>query len=195
MMKKGRVEMLTDKVKKYWKKFREECDLMLDKGVSKSKVDEQILMVDAVLGMFDTIEALQQEKLQRIKEVSEQWAKEIVRADELQQENEQLKAQNGAMREAIQNFIDKANILTGSDERFIAEDSTYWKFKKVLETTPTTYHNPADVEALARDEDTLRDISDYLYDILPTGELTPQEADFVWKINTAKTMAEKAVEK
>jgi DNA repair ATPase RecN len=145
--------------------------------------------------LLDTIEAQQQEKLQRIKEISEQWAKEIVRADELQQENEQLKAQNGAMREAIQNFIDKANILTGSDERFIAEDSTYWKFKKVLETTPTTYHNPADVEALARDEDTLRDISNYLYDILPTGELTPQEADFVWKINTAKTMAEKAIEK
>lgn len=44
------------------------------------------------------IAALQQEKLQRIREMSEQWAKEIVRADGLQKENERLKEEISGLR-------------------------------------------------------------------------------------------------
>ena len=223
--------MLTDKVKKYWTKFREECDLMLDMGVSKSKVDEQKFMVDAVLGTFDTIEALQQEKLQRIKEVSEQWGKEVVRADGLQQENEQLKKteQDSAW------FCKKLDSITKENERLKAQmiqaargsaeivdlaaenvqlqytligvmHSVDKWFDKADESTDEV-NRAAQAREIAlqaiekRDEalmkvgDVLRDISNYLYDILPTGELSLKEADFVWEINTAKTMADKALDK
>jgi cell division septum initiation protein DivIVA len=74
---------------------------------------------------------------------------------QLWQENEQLQAQVARMREAIQEFADTANILTGSNESIIAEGSTYWKFKQVLSDTPAEYHNPADVEALRKAREAL----------------------------------------
>ena len=47
--------------------------------------------IGMVHNLCDTIEALQQEKLQRIKEMSEQWGRAVERADELQTENDRLK--------------------------------------------------------------------------------------------------------
>ncbi|MFA5307327.1 MAG: hypothetical protein WC365_07810 [Candidatus Babeliales bacterium] len=103
--------------------------------------------------LLDTVEALQQEKLQRIKEVSEQWAKEIVRADELQQENEQLKAQNGAMREALETLI-KSLESYGSHDNPISPWSLISQARQVI-TTSTTYHNPADVRLLEKTKQAL----------------------------------------
>jgi FtsZ-binding cell division protein ZapB len=126
------------------------------------------------------------------------------RVSRLVEANGQLQERNGAYREALESLFEIGCLDYGYCElcakehncrAFGAKTQALASIKRVLSTSPTTYHNPADVEALARDEDTLRDISNYLYDILPTGELTPQESDFVWKINTAKTMADKAIEK
>lgn len=92
-----------------------------------------------------TIKALQQE-IEQLK--SKRLSKACKLCEEYEQENEQLQAQVAMMWEAIQSFMDKADILTGSNERLIAEDSIYWKFKKLISTMPADYHNPADVEAL-----------------------------------------------
>jgi hypothetical protein len=56
--------------------------------------------------------------------------------------------------------------------------------------------NAYDTPALKiqRLEETLRDISNYLYDIMPTGELSLKESDFVLKLYTAKEMADKAID-
>jgi hypothetical protein len=51
---------LTEEVKKYWQEFRKECDSLIKSDVG-GVIKEQIPMVDAVLEMFSTIEAQQQE--------------------------------------------------------------------------------------------------------------------------------------
>ncbi len=62
-----------------------------------------------------------------------------------------------------------------------------------LSGTPEEYHNQNDVEALGSAEDVLRDISNYLYEIMPVGALSPDEADWVYKLNTAKELADNAI--
>ncbi|MFA5307493.1 MAG: hypothetical protein WC365_08650 [Candidatus Babeliales bacterium] len=75
-------------------KLTDEQIKIAKENISDNTIFNQWIRLDSaqkeIMDLFDTIEALQQEKLQRIKEVSEQWAKEVVRADGLQKENEQL---------------------------------------------------------------------------------------------------------
>jgi hypothetical protein len=84
---------------------------------NKISVDE----VAVLQGWVDTIEVLQQEKLQRIRDVSEQWAKEIVRADELQQENEQLQQERDSQQRCALKVMQENERLRA--ERDVLESS------------------------------------------------------------------------
>lgn len=147
---------------------------------------------DIIGNLLDTIEALQLENEQLSKQLDNRlkYVEEGNRCIEiLTDKNEQLQAQNGAMRaalEQVQHDIDGAECRDDLDGIKGYIDDT-------LSSTPTTYHNPADVEALKQAREALRNISNYLYDILPVGKLTPEQADFVWKINDGKKIADEAI--
>jgi Holliday junction resolvasome RuvABC DNA-binding subunit len=77
-------------------------------------------------------------------------------------ENGQLKAQNAAMREALEEAI--SSITAGRLCSIGSINNTYAaqisaasveRWIKVLSTAPATYHNPADVEALAKAREVL----------------------------------------
>jgi FtsZ-binding cell division protein ZapB len=158
---------LTDEVKKYWKIFRGECDVMLRSGgFSKVVAEEQIPMVDAVLKAFDTIEALQQENngwRERYDELDAGHSRLFKDFCKLQAENEQLQAQVARMREALtiaNNYMpDIGQFCACGKCKTCGADINYAGYEHcvkcaraiidaALSDTPADYHNPADVEAL-----------------------------------------------
>jgi FtsZ-binding cell division protein ZapB len=158
---------LTDEVKKYWKIFRGECDVMLRSGgFSKVVAEEQIPMVDAVLKAFDTIEALQQENngwRERYDELDAGHSRLFKDFCKLQAENEQLQAQVARMREALtiaNNYMpDVGQFCACGKCKTCGADINYAGYEHcvkcaraiidaALSDTPADYHNPADVEAL-----------------------------------------------
>jgi hypothetical protein len=110
--------------------------------------DAEIGRLNKQVGLYYNIDAARTKKIQELQQENEQLKAFTPKQGECIYDVEQIRqimAQNAAMREAIQDFINKANILTGSDEKIIAEDSTYWKFKKVLSFIAADYNNPTDV--------------------------------------------------
>lgn len=119
--------------------------------------DAEIGRLNKQVGLYYDIDAKRTKKIQELQQENEQLKAFTPKQGECIYDVEQIcqiMAQNAAMREAIKDFINKANILTGSDEKIIAEDSTYWKFKKVLSFIAADYNNPADMlELQERRED------------------------------------------
>jgi seryl-tRNA synthetase len=109
---------MLNEVKEYWKKFRGECDELLERDIG-GVIAEQIQMTDRILEMLDTIEALQQE-------------------------NERLQVQNGAMREALEE-------ATETIENIYEKDTPQTeKYRDILNVGTTEYHNPADVAEIEK---------------------------------------------
>lgn len=81
-----------------------------------------------------------------------------------QQENEQLQAQNGAMREAIRYVLYH---LKRGGESWIID-----RLEPAIGATPITYHNPADVEALKQAREALKTV-------VLKPEMYPEQADVI----------------
>ena len=109
----------------------------------------------------------------------------------LKAENEQLRAMARGMHEAI---VGITKCLRKGGINAVDLQYRLKECDKAVLGVSINYHNPDDVKVFEKAEDALRDISNYLYDLMPVGELSPKEADFVWKINVAKTMVDKAID-
>jgi FtsZ-binding cell division protein ZapB len=90
----------------------------------------------------------------------------LVKANgEFQRQIEQLQERNGAYREALESLFEIGCLDYGYCElcakehncsAFGAKTQALASIKRVLSTSPTTCHNPADVEALAKARDALK---------------------------------------
>lgn len=151
---------ISEKVKKYWKTFREECDLMLEDELSKAVAIEQIPMVDAVLEAFDTIEALQQENEQLqgrnttyVNENANQ-AKEIER---LQDENISIKNWNACEAEQFSELLESDKRRIELEEEVEQLQTQTAQYRETLEQARVALKSVSYRSGLGSDEDGIRE--------------------------------------
>jgi len=103
-----------------------------------------------ILELIDTIESQQQENEQLRNDLAG-IGQMVADYDTALQENEQLQARNGAMREALDKYISASNIISKhyqGNPKYLLPLSVAFEMAAKIEVTP--YHNPADVDALKK---------------------------------------------
>lgn len=168
---------LTDEIKKYWRKFRVECDRLVKNDIGGT-IAEQIPMVNAVLEAFDVINALHTKNEQLRKEIAEyendcavlpedlsvtetviQLKEKISEIEKIHKidiaENEQLRAACATKDEALK-IMRKLCVLLKNEKtrnRQMEGAAVTEKWIKQIEQALSSiniqeYHNPGDVAAL-----------------------------------------------